>query len=58
MDSWHDGATFTLGGTPCICYGPSDDNVAHTVDEYVPVDDLVACAQALAVTALRFCGRG
>jgi acetylornithine deacetylase len=56
MDSWHDGATFTLAGTPCICYGPSDLNVAHTVDEHVPVDDLVACAQALAVAALRFCG--
>jgi acetylornithine deacetylase/succinyl-diaminopimelate desuccinylase-like protein len=30
--------------------------VAHTIDEYVPVDGLVACAQALAVAALRFCG--
>jgi acetylornithine deacetylase len=56
MDSWHDGATFTLAGTPSICYGPSDLNVAHTVDEFVPVDDLVQCAQALAVTAMRFCG--
>jgi hypothetical protein len=26
------------------------------VDEYVPVDGLVACAQAIAVTAMRFCG--
>jgi acetylornithine deacetylase/succinyl-diaminopimelate desuccinylase-like protein len=30
--------------------------VAHTIDEHVPVDDLVACAQGLAVAALRFCG--
>lgn len=57
MDSWHDGATFMLaGGTPCICFGPTDHNVAHAVDEYVTVDDLVACAQAVAVAALRFCG--
>lgn len=57
MDSWHDGATFMLeGGTPCICYGPTDHNAAHAVDEYVPVDDLVACAQAIAVCAMRFCG--
>jgi acetylornithine deacetylase len=56
MDSWHDGATFTLAGTPSICYGPSDLNVAHTVDEFVPVDDLVQCAQSLAVAAMRFCG--
>ena len=26
------------------------------LDEFVPVGDLVACAQALAVAALRWCG--
>ena len=58
MDSWHDGATFTrFGGTPCVCFGPRDLAAAHTIDEYVVVADLVACAQELAVTALRFCGR-
>ena len=29
---------------------------AHTIDEYVPVDDLVRCAQAIALAAVRFCG--
>ena len=57
MDSWHDGATFTrFGGTPCVCFGPRDLRIAHTVDEYVVIDDLVECAQELAVTAVRFCG--
>ena len=57
MDSWHDGATFTrFGGTPCVCFGPRDLHVAHTVDEYVVVQDLVEVAQELAVTAVRFCG--
>jgi acetylornithine deacetylase/succinyl-diaminopimelate desuccinylase-like protein len=28
---------------------------AHTVDEFVPIDDLVACAQHIALTAMRFC---
>lgn len=62
LDSWYDGATLTeLGGTPCIGYGPpgfdSDGvSVAHVVDEYVPVDGLVGCAQGLAVSAMRFCG--
>ena len=56
MDSWHDGATFTrFGGTPCVCFGPRDLQVAHTIDEYVVVDDLVECAQELAVAAVRFC---
>jgi acetylornithine deacetylase len=62
LDSWYDGATYTgLAGIPSIGFGPAgfDPNgasVAHTIDEYVPVDDLVACAQALAVAAMRFCG--
>ncbi len=57
MDSWHDGATFTrFGGTPCVCFGPPDLQVAHTVDEYVVVDDLVQCAQELAIASMRFCG--
>ena len=57
LDSWYDGATFTLlGGTPAIGFGPSAIGGAHTIDEFVPVDELVACAQALALSALRFCG--
>lgn len=61
LDSWYDGATFTLlAGIPSVAYGPSGfqqggASVAHTIDEYVPVDDLVACAQGLAVAAMRFC---
>jgi acetylornithine deacetylase len=62
LDSWYDGATFTeLAGIPSIGYGPpgfdpAGASVAHTIDEYVPVDGLVASAQALAVAAMRFCG--
>jgi acetylornithine deacetylase len=57
LDNWHDGATFTrFGGTPCVCFGPGDIGAAHTVDESVPVADLVACSQAIAVAAMRFCG--
>jgi acetylornithine deacetylase len=57
LDSWYDGATFTLlGGTPSIAFGPSGFGTAHAIDEYVPVGDLVVCAQALAVAAVRFCG--
>jgi acetylornithine deacetylase len=57
LDSWYDGATFTLlGETPAIAFGPSGFGTAHAIDECVPVDDLVACAQAIAVAAVRFCG--
>ena len=62
LDSWYDGATLTqLAGIPSIGYGPPGFNpdgtsVAHIIDEYVPVDGLVACAKGLAVAAMRFCG--
>jgi acetylornithine deacetylase len=56
LDSWHDGATFTRAGCPAVCLGPGAIEVAHTIDEHVPVADLVATAQALALIAMRFCG--
>jgi acetylornithine deacetylase/succinyl-diaminopimelate desuccinylase-like protein len=62
LDSWYDGATLTaLAQTPSIGYGPpgfdpDGATVAHTIDEYVPVDGLIGCAQGLAVAAMRFCG--
>ena len=62
LDSWYDGATLThLGGIPSVGFGPpgfdqDGVSIAHMIDEYVPVDGLVACAQALAVAAMRFCG--
>jgi acetylornithine deacetylase len=57
FDSWHDGATFTrFGGTPTVAYGPPSITSAHSVDESVAIDDLVSCAQAYALAALRHCG--
>ncbi len=60
LDSWYDGATLTqLAGIPSIGYGPpgidaDGVSVAHMIDEYVPVEGLVACAKGLAVAAIRF----
>jgi acetylornithine deacetylase len=56
LGSWYDGATFALEtGSPALMYGPRHIDWAHTVDEYVPIDDLVSCAQGLAVAASRLC---
>jgi acetylornithine deacetylase len=56
LGSWYDGATFALEtGTPALMYGPRAIDWAHTVDEYVPIDDLVACAQGIAVAGWRLC---
>jgi acetylornithine deacetylase len=57
LDNWHDGATLIVeAGIPSICLGPGDIHLAHTVEESVPIADLVDCAKALAVSAMRFCG--
>jgi acetylornithine deacetylase len=57
LDNWHDGATLTVeAGIPAICLGPGDVHLAHTTAESVPIADLVACCQAIAVAAMRFSG--
>jgi len=57
FDSWHDGATFTRrGGTPTLGFGPGVTQAAHTVDEWLAVDDLVDYAAAAALLAMRWCG--
>src|SRR5262249_7188863 len=58
LDAWYDGVTFARSAhrIPAIGFGPPSIQIAHTIDEWVRVDDLVACAQSLAVTALRFSG--
>ena len=42
LDSWFDAATFTrFADTPSIGFGPRSLAWGHTIDEHVPVDDLV-----------------
>jgi acetylornithine deacetylase len=43
-------------GIPAICLGPGQISLAHTSAESVPIADLVVCAQAIVVAAMRFCG--
>jgi acetylornithine deacetylase len=45
-----------VGRIPTVLFGPGDVRVAHMPDEYVALEDLRAAAQALVLTALRFCG--
>ena len=54
--TFFDGPTFTRAGIPTIAFGPGDIQLAHAVDEHVPVEELVVAAQVLAVAAMRFCG--
>jgi acetylornithine deacetylase len=56
LGSWYDGATFALeAGTPAVMYGPRFIDQAHTVTEFAPVEDLIACAQGIAIAGWRLC---
>jgi acetylornithine deacetylase len=59
LDSWHDPAVFIRrGGTPMISFGPDGIKTAHTIDEHVPVNDLIDHAAAVALVLMRWCGVG
>jgi acetylornithine deacetylase len=44
------------GGTPTVIFGPGAPEVAHAPNEHVRLDEVVRCAQALAVWLLRQVG--
>jgi acetylornithine deacetylase len=35
------------GDTPCVIFGPGDVRVAHAANEFVPLDEVEACARVL-----------
>ena len=41
------------GGTPTVIFGPGDKLVAHAADEWVSIDQVVACARTLAAWLIR-----
>jgi len=41
------------GRTPTVIFGPGDKRVAHSADEWVSVDEVVACARTLAAWLVR-----
>jgi acetylornithine deacetylase len=47
-----------VGGTPCVIFGPGDVRVAHSADEFVPLDEVETCARVLAAWVIREIGRG
>ena len=44
------------GKIPAILYGPGDVAHAHSVNEFVPLDEVIACTKVLALTIYRTCG--
>jgi acetylornithine deacetylase len=42
-------------GVPTVIYGPGEIAMAHAVDEYVDIDELVLAAKVYALAAIRWC---
>jgi acetylornithine deacetylase len=46
-----------IGATPCVIFGPGDVRVAHSADEFVPLDEVETCARVLAAWVIREIGQ-
>jgi len=44
------------GRMPAVLYGPGHVARAHTVDEFVPLDEVVTCAKVVATLIVDWCG--
>jgi acetylornithine deacetylase len=42
-----------VGMTPCVIFGPGDVRLAHSADEFVPLDEVETCARVLAAWVSR-----
>jgi acetylornithine deacetylase len=53
MSFWTDAAVLGSAGIPAVLFGPGGAGL-HSVEEYVNVDDVLKCRDALAELALRY----
>ena len=54
---WADSALLAnKAGIPTVLFGPGDIGVAHSADEYVPLDEVERAARIFASSIERFCG--
>lgn len=53
MTGWTDTAILAQAGIPGVVFGPGGQGL-HSVEEWVPLADVVACAQVLVLIALGF----
>ncbi|MDQ2980230.1 MAG: hypothetical protein M3R62_13525, partial [Acidobacteriota bacterium] len=55
MTYWTDAAILGEAGTPSVVFGPGGAGL-HGLEEYVRVDEVIACRDAIVLLAHEFCG--
>ena len=56
LSAWTDAALLNEAGIPAICFGPGDIALAHSAEEWVPVDEIEKATKVLARLATEWCG--
>ena len=51
-----DGSFIHRAGIPCAGFGPGNEDLAHTPEDYVPVEDLILAAKVYAWSIMDACG--
>lgn len=47
MSAWVDAALLNEAGIPAVCFGPGSISLAHAAQEWVPAEEIHACARVL-----------
>jgi acetylornithine deacetylase len=47
MSAWTDAAVLNESGIPAVCFGPGDIGLAHSAEEFVPVDEILRATDVL-----------
>ena len=55
MSYWTDAGILGPAGIPSVVFGPGGAGL-HSAEEYVLVEDVLACRAAFSRLTLRFCG--
>jgi acetylornithine deacetylase len=55
MSAWTDAALLNDAGIPAICFGPGDIMLAHSAEEWVPLDEVEHATRILSRLALDWC---
>ena len=54
LSAWTDAALLNAAGIPAVCFGPGDIALAHSAEEFVPVDEIEKATRVLTRVALEW----